>query len=286
MTDPFSGADFRDDDDDDDNYLYFSGLLFFSCLYMAAYRLLSAALPRRIRDAFAVTFSMRLVGSLQSIAACVVGSYIIVKCQKDIMKDRCWITNAFAKFGTAYFFIDLIAMYLSYLEQKRGREMGKKETNLISADALLLHRRDLKEFLSKNKLMTFHHLVLPLVFGPCLVMRDVNADFFVGSLYLIEASSPFVNLRAVLRSLEYHNTRLYVVNGVVMMLVFFLCRIAIFPFLYRAYAEYKDMNVFEVPGALPIKCNVGCLILLSMQIYWFLLMVRGLLKIMNSRLAF
>lgn len=197
------------------------------------------------------------------------------------------MTNAFAKFGTSYFFLDLVAMYLSYLEQKRGGEMGKKkETNLIAADALPLHRRDLKEFLNKNKLMTFHHLVLPLVFGPCLVLRDVNADFFVGSLYLIEASSPFVNLRAVLRNLEYHNTRLYVGNGVVMMLVFFLCRIAIFPILYCAYAEYKEMNVFEVPSAIPLKCNVGCLVLLSMQIYWFLLMVRGLLKIMNSRLAF
>jgi len=84
--------------------------------------------------------------------------------------------------------------------------------------------------------MAFYHLVLPLVFGPCVVLRDGVGDFFVGALYLVEASNPFVNLRAVLRLLDRHKTALYVINGIAVMLVFFLCRIAIFPFLYSAYA--------------------------------------------------
>ena len=130
--------------------------------------------------------------------------------------------------------------------------------------------------------MTFHHLVLPLVFGPCVVMRDGKGDFFVGALYLVEASNPFVNLRAVLRLLERHRTRLYFINGIAMMVVFFLCRIAIFPFLYGAYATHAGISVIAVPTAIPMKCNFGCLLLLSMQCYWFVKMMTGMMRILRS----
>lgn len=266
-----------------ENSLYFLGLIYFLLLYFVAYRLLILVLPPFLRQTNVVTFSMRLVGSLQSFAACLAGVYIIVRCRNDIMNDRCWLANAYAKFCTVYFFFDLLFMYLSYLEQKRGLELRKKDIAKFDVAASDDHRRDLADFFHKNKLMTFHHLVLPLVFGPCVVLRDGAGDFFVGALYLVEASNPFVNLRAVLRILEYHKTFLYAVNGVLMMAVFFLCRIAIFPYLYHAYAGYKGISVMAVPLVIPQKCNMGCLILMSMQIYWFTLMVKGLIRVLRSR---
>lgn len=262
-----------------ENCLYLLGLFYFSLLYFAAYHLLNLILPPHLRDANVVTFSMRLVGSLHSLATCVSGVYIISRCRDDIMYERCWLANAMTKFCTFYFFIDLFVMYLSHLEQKRGREMGKKEHMTEG------HRgggNDLADFFNQNKLMTFHHLVLPIVFGPFVVLRDGIGDFFVGALYLVEASSPFVNLRAVLRILEYQKTPLYIINGILMMTVFFLCRIAIFPYLYHVYAGYEGISVMAVPLAIPFKCNVGCLILMSMQIYWFTLMVKGLLRILRT----
>jgi len=259
-----------------ENCLYLLGLFYFSLLYFAAYHLLNLVLPPHLRDANVVTFSMRLVGSLHALAACISGVYIITQCRDDIMYERCWLANAMTKFCTFYFFIDLFVMYLSHLEQKCSRRTGKK-------DATVGRRNDLTEFFNQNKLMTFHHLVLPIVFGPCVVLRDGIGDFFIGTLFLVEASSPFVNLRAVLRNLEYHRTPLYVINGVLMMIVFFLCRIAVFPYLYHKYAEYRGMSFMAVPLAIPLKCNLGCLILMSMQIYWFTLMVKGLLRILRTR---
>ena len=227
---------------------------------------------------------MRLVGSLQSLAACLSGVIIVSRCRADIMRDTCWLANAFAKFCTCYFFIDLYVMYLSYVELNRDELFSlKKETRPRSDDVVHDPRHtDVKEFFRQNKLMAFHHLVLPLIFGPCVVLRDGVGDFFVGALYFVEASNPLVNLRAVLRLLDRHKSALYVVNGIAMMLVFFACRIAIFPFLYSAFASYQNISLFAVPAAIPLKCNLGCLLLMSMQIYWFGLMVKGLIKIVKN----
>jgi hypothetical protein len=132
--------------------------------------------------------------------------------------------------------------------------------------------------------MAFHHLLLPLAFGPCvLAFRRGLGDFFVGCLYLVEASNPFLNLRAVLRLFNLHKSRVYLVNGVLMLVVFFCCRIAIFPFLYHSYANYSGVPVFEVPFSIPLKCNLGCVTLFSMQLYWFWLMVKATIKILKGR---
>jgi len=272
--------------DKHDNLLYILGLVYFPLLYVAVHGLLSRLLPPRYADAYALTLSMRLVGSLQSLAACVCGFRIVWSCRGDVMNDGCWLTNAFAKFCTCYFFVDLYVMYLSFVELKRSRVSEKKEPHAREPNVGFIDRTtigdDARDFFAENKLMTFHHLVLPVVFVPCVVMRDGRGDFFIGALYLVEASNPLVNLRAVLRLLECHRTRLYFINGVAMMVVFFLCRIAIFPFLYCAYATYAGISVIAVPTAIPLKCNFGCLLLLSMQCYWFVKMVAGMMRILRS----
>ena len=267
------------------NWLYLMGLVYFPLLYAFVYSLLKGLLPSRLSTPYIVTLSMRLVGSLQSLAACISGVYIVSRCRGDIMRDTCWLTNAFAKFCTCYFLIDLYVMYLSYVELNRLEGTALKKDDFRESKAVVESpwRRDVKAFLRRNKLMAFHHLVLPLVFGPCVVLRDGVGDFFVGALYLVEASNPFVNLRAVLRMLDYHKTMLYVVNGIVMMAVFFMCRIAIFPFLYSAYAKFEGISFMAVPAAIPFKCNLGCLVLMSMQVYWFMLMIKGLIKILRSK---
>ena len=55
--------------------------------------------------------------------------------------------------------------------------------------------------------------------------------------FLMEASTPFVSLRAVLARMEMKKTRLYVFNGIAMNVVFFFCRILVFPYIYYKFAD-------------------------------------------------
>ncbi len=53
----------------------------------------------------------------------------------------------------------------------------------------------------------------------------------------MEASTPFVSLRAVLANLGLKSSRRYAVNGVVMIGVFFTCRILLVPYVYYLYGR-------------------------------------------------
>jgi len=115
------------------NWLYFLGTLYFPLVYFTVYTLLKRFLPRRISSRYLITLSMRLVGSLQSLAACVCGVIVVSRCRGDIMRDTCWLANAFAKLCTCYFFIDLYVMYLSYVELKRDEMSSEKKKLAIEA---------------------------------------------------------------------------------------------------------------------------------------------------------
>lgn len=74
------------------------------------------------------------------------------------------------------------------------------------------------------------------------------------------------------------DTKLYAVNGITMILVFFICRILVFPYVFLCYARYANINFFTVFTVIPRKCIVGCAVLFSLQLYWFCLMAAGAMK--------
>ena len=59
----------------------------------------------------------------------------------------------------------------------------------------------------------------------------------IACTFLLETSTPFVALRSILADLQMSSSLLYAVNGIVMLVVFFLCRIAIYPFFYYIYGS-------------------------------------------------
>ena len=75
--------------------------------------------------------------------------------------------------------------------------------------------------------------------------------------------------------LELKRTPYYVAAGLLMLASFFWSRLLVFPYLYWRYARHAGLTVGGVPAAIPLKCNVGCALILLPQLYWFWLMLRG-----------
>lgn len=71
---------------------------------------------------------------------------------------------------------------------------------------------------------------------------------------------------------------LYIGNGVLLATMFLFCRVLIYPYMYWCYSKYANIPFLETPFKIPLFCNTFCFFLLSVQVYWFLVIMRGILK--------
>merc|ERR1712039_1132601 len=96
--------------------------------------------------------------------------------------------------------------------------------------------------------MMAHHLVIALFFIP-LMMRHLSdhepGDLMIACALVFEASTPFVSLRAILSNMNLKSSLVYLANGFLMVIVFFCCRILIFPWFYFVYGRSRGLTVIE-----------------------------------------
>ncbi|KAF7647868.1 hypothetical protein LDENG_00165370, partial [Lucifuga dentata] len=114
--------------------------------------------------------------------------------------------------------------------------------------------------------------------------RQGKGDYFQGLLFLPELSTPCLSVGKVLIQLKKQHTLLHKVNGVLMLVIFFGCRVLLFPYLYYAYSRYASIPVYAVPLVAPWQCNVGASVLWVLQLYWFALICRGAFRLFTNRL--
>lgn len=69
-------------------------------------------------------------------------------------------------------------------------------------------------------------------------------------------------------------TRLHRINGLIVLLSFFICRILVFPFMYWMYGRQFGIPLHRVAFHLPLHCNLGNLVILAPQVYWLILLLR------------
>lgn len=132
-------------------------------------------------------------------------------------------------------------------------------------------------------LMLLHHFLgLSMHFCPVCVYRQFAAISCVG--YLAELSTPFVNARWMLKEAGGGSgTRVYLWNGVAILVSFFLCRIvAGLVYLYQIFVlvprlappSLSDLGVFGrlVPP--------GALLFYGMNVYWMSKIVQGAAKLL------
>ncbi|CAH1272212.1 FAM57A [Branchiostoma lanceolatum] len=196
------------------------------------------------------------VSTLQGVLASLAGATIVSNCH-DVMHDRHWLADWYAGFCLPYFGFDIWAMYQS-------------SSSLASSEG----RLSWATFLANRGTMIAHHVILPAILFPAMLLRRGLGDFFVGCFFLYEASSPFTNLRQALIQLNMKETGLYYVNGFLTLVTFFLCRIAILPFMLWAYGQQYGLLLTDVLYRLPWKCSAGCAVVMTFQCYWFTKMLQ------------
>ncbi|KAF6298531.1 hypothetical protein mRhiFer1_004961 [Rhinolophus ferrumequinum] len=244
------------------------GSLFFPGLFV-----LSTWWLRRARPAWTyhdcVMISTRVVSSAQAVLATGSGIVIIRAC-RNVVTDRHWLAREYVWFLIPYMVYDTYAMYLC--EWYRTREQDRRHTLTI-----------FRNFLSKNRLMITHHVVILLVLVPVTQrLRGELGDFFVGCIFTAELSTPFVSLGRVLIQLKQQHTLLYKVNGILTLTTFLSCRILLFPFMYWSYGHHQRLSLFQVPFRIPLHCNMANAFLIAPQIYWFSLLCKKAARLFDT----
>ncbi|KAM9788940.1 ceramide synthase [Neosynchiropus ocellatus] len=242
------------------------GAVVFPGLFVAFRKILPCVF-RHWSDADVVLVSERLVSSIHALMATTAGVIIVSSCRGNVIFDRHWLATSFVIwYGVPYMTYDIFAMYLSHFH--RFRMKGHEEYKRHSL-------RTINSFVRKEFLLVLHHIALLTILLPVtLFFRKDQGDFFIGCLFLTELSTPFVSLGKILIQLSLQESWVHKVNGGMVLLTFFMCRIALFPYMYLVYGQHYGIPLYSVPFHLPLSTNLGNVCILAPQVYWFVLLCR------------
>uniref|UniRef100_A0A182Q1B9 TLC domain-containing protein n=1 Tax=Anopheles farauti TaxID=69004 RepID=A0A182Q1B9_9DIPT len=136
------------------------------------------------------------------------------------------------------------------------------------------------KYLASHPLMVFHHLFIGS-YGLVVIsyLRGGLGDCVFSFMFMMELSTPFVSFRSILSVMGLKQSKLYVINGLVMLVTFFWCRVFLMPYVCYYYSQVINKPFFEAVWNLPWGCKVSILALFLPQLYWFRLMVRGAVKV-------
>nr|XP_057918532.1 ceramide synthase [Doryrhamphus excisus] len=253
-----------------------AGSVFFPGLFLLSKQCLKSIPALRWSEGDAVIVSARLVSSVQAVMASSAG-YIIASSCDDIIEDQHWLTSTYIMFAVPYFVYDIYAMFMCYwykLRVKGHEEALPAPQHMASA---------LTSYLRREFLMVLHHVVMVTVCFPVSVfVRQGKGDYFQGIMFMAELSTPSVCLGKILIQYKQQHTLLHKVNGALMLITFFICRVLLFPYLYYVYGRYASIPFHMVPLSVPWHCNLGAALLMAPQLYWFSLICRGALRLFTG----
>ncbi|VEN57421.1 unnamed protein product [Callosobruchus maculatus] len=270
--------------------LFFCGLVFFTSLYLALNVLfIHTAQGRRISKIYKLSYgdvidiSNKEVSAVQALFCCITGGTSVChSCSRNPLRSSHYISEAYGWFGAAYFLYDIWSMYKVYAAKHIQPDTGAGDTH-PALDRFMRKLFMIVAYLKHNAMIVGHHIFIG-GFG-FLVITSLRGDFgdcFFGFVYLMEASTPFVSLRGILSKIGMKNSTVYVMNGLVMLAVFFVCRIAMFPYTIYLYSRSIGTDFISAVQTLPKGCLVSIAILLIPQVYWFHLMLIGATKVLKK----
>lgn len=153
----------------------------------------------------------------------------VLATRHKVVTAKHWFMVPYSTIGSAYFIYDLAAMYYSHCLKEDSKGLSWSDHT--------------KKYFKANTLMIAHHIILIFILFPALVYYSNMGDFFTACFYLTEISTPFVNMRVILTKIGLKSTRLYIVNGVLMTIVFALCRVVMFPYMYLTYLQQAHKGI-------------------------------------------
>lgn len=127
-----------------------------------------------------------------------------------------------------------------------------------------------------------HHFAATII---CFTICTWQAGpFYMIWFGLTEASTPFVNMRVFLTDLNLKDSPLFVANGIGMWLGFLIFRMPmIFCIPYYMLRYSYNYFKYEAPLVHFIAASTVYLIISSLNVYWFYLITKGLLKALSRK---
>lgn len=132
-----------------------------------------------------------------------------------------------------------------------------------------------KEWVGSNEFLG-HHLAVLAVGYMSSIRGHVHG--LVMGLLLCEATAPFVNARWFLLILNRKHTLLYLINGILMTVSFFVLRIVFMGGLFVYNEVYLHASFLSLPPSTVAVIFLGSVIGYSLQIFWFHKIVCGVVK--------
>jgi len=252
------------------------GIIFFPLIFCAVSNFLKNSLPGRkfckkfdIKTNGILDIGNKLTSSTFAFLACMTGITVAKQCNGNELTDRYYVLDNYLIFGFSYFFYDIVSMFMVFSTEH------KEEVTVSTKEAV--------RFLMAKPMIILHHTFVPLVGFPLLMLyRGGSGDCLLGTSFLIEASTPFVSLRVILVHLKMKDSLVYVVNGLLMLVSFFFCRVMLFPYLYYWYACLIDMSLLSTLLSISPWVHLAVLGLWSPQLIWFHRMLKGSLKLIKE----
>ncbi|XP_055351784.1 TLC domain-containing protein 3A-like [Paramacrobiotus metropolitanus] len=217
--------------------------------------------PRDRPKGFSFNVSQIIVSETQAIIASFTGLKIVVQTWSDVVLSRSPLTNSYAMVFVGYLLYDLIIMYLT--DWRTGK-----------------HFLDI--FRSQLSIYCHHLAFLAIVPPVSLYLRNGKGDHFIGCFLIMEFPVIFLHFQHFLSVFGLSGSKAYVVNGLLTMISYFFCRIAIFPMMFYRLAVRKGVPFWEVFKHMSKSCVIGSALCLIMQIYWFTLMCRKACRVQKS----
>uniref|UniRef100_A0A1B0A1X5 TLC domain-containing protein n=1 Tax=Glossina pallidipes TaxID=7398 RepID=A0A1B0A1X5_GLOPL len=135
------------------------------------------------------------------------------------------------------------------------------------------------KYVLTHPIMMIHHVFVGTVGFLVVTYIRGGGHCIYSYMFMMEFSTPFVSLRSILSTLGLKETRIYIINGLIMLLSFFICRVLMWPYVMWRYSLEIKLNIWQAIYGLPAGCIIGILVLFLPQLYWFFLMLKGALKV-------
>ena len=144
---------------------------------------------------------------------------------------------------------------------------------------LLWHRKD-EGWKGGVGMYVVHHVCTLASWGTAAA-SGYGHNVVVIVLFL-EATGPFVNLRWFLSTHGLKDTTLYIVNGIIMFVLFFLLRV-VFNWWIAITRFYVQRDAFFAQPGYIIACNLTLYpINLLLQLLWFQKILKGVLALIRG----
>eukprot|EP00128_Syssomonas_multiformis_P011192 Colp12_sorted_trinity150504_noHs@29388 len=237
-----------------------ASFVFTAITYFVSSRILCPALSKTYRDLSEekkVDWNSRVASSIHATVvglACLYVLYYDVHAAENPYTNLSWIARFFMAISVGYLGFDFLLILFNF------KAFGNLSLNLQTLG---------------------HHVVAASGFYWSIDYQVFQ--YFCAYRLMSEVSTPFVNLRWYLAvNPKWKNSHLYLINGVVLMLIFFACRIVAIPFFYHRWYVTFD-GIYGVPWWLRIVFTYTAFFLDGLNLFWFNKLVTGVMKMLKDQ---